>query len=165
MAADVGLFSETDFPPPIKEALVREGLDRQTGLAFRIAHKALSSHVERVERSVYALDPAEMGTFDLVHVADLLLHLENPLGALRAIRQVTHGSALIADCFDPRLNGDVTRYLGGWASVPMWLPSLDTLAQMILDAGFSDVQLRMVYTLGQGNLPGGHHRASLLATA
>ena len=165
VAADVGRFSQIDFPPPIRDALVREGLDRQTGLGFQIAHEALKSHVQRVERSVYDLDPTEMGTFDLVHVADLLLHLENPLRALRAIRQVTHGSALIADCFDPRLSGDVTRYLGGWANVPWWLPSLDTLAQMIVDAGFSDVQLRMVYTLGEGGRSGGHHRASLVATA
>lgn len=164
VATDVGRFSESDFPPPVREVLVGEGLDRETGTGFRIAHRALKSKVERIERSVYELDPEDLGTFDLVHVADLLLHLESPLAALRSIRRVTSGMALITDCFDPKLDGEVTRYLGGWASVPWWLPSLDTLAQMVLDAGFSDVELQMVYTLGEGNIPGGHHRASLLAT-
>lgn len=164
VATDVARFSESDFPPPVREVLVREDLDRETGTGFRIAHKALKSKVDRVVRSVYELDPEDLGTFDLVHVADLLLHLESPLAALRSIRRVTGRAALITDCFDPNLDGDVTRYLGGWASVPWWLPSLDTLVQMILDAGFSDVELQMVYTLGEGNMPGGHHRASLLAT-
>ncbi len=70
VAADVGRFSQIDLPPPVRDALVREGLDRQTGLGFQIAHEALKSHVKRVEHSVYDLDPTEMGTFDLVHVAD-----------------------------------------------------------------------------------------------
>ncbi|MDQ3461757.1 MAG: hypothetical protein M3471_01780 [Actinomycetota bacterium] len=145
---DVARFSDSDFPPAVKEAIVAEGLDRETGAAFRLAHQALHSSVERIVRSVYEFDPGTIGTFDVVNVGDLLLHLENPLAALRSIRSVTAGVALIADCFDPNIASGLTRYLGGWASVPMWLPSIDALG--VVDAGFSGVEVRAVYTEGTG---------------
>jgi tRNA (mo5U34)-methyltransferase len=165
LAADIGRFSACDFPPQVRAALLNEGLDRDTDAGFKLAHEALHSRINKVERSVYDLDSTDLGTFDLVHVADLLLHLERPLSALRAIRGVTHGQALIVDCFDPNLESGTTRYLGAWKDVPWWLPSLDTLAQMVLDAGFSDVELRLVYTLAHRHEIRGHWRASLLATA
>lgn len=164
VAADIPRFSACDFPPAVRQALVEEGLDRETGLGFSLAHEALGSNVRRVERSIYDLDPADLGTFDLVHVADLLIHLERPLAALRAVRSVTHGTALIADCFDPDLEPGTVRYMGAWTDVPWWLPSLETLAQMVLDAGFASVSLRMVYALASKGDERGHWRASLVAT-
>lgn len=164
-ATDIDRFSACDFPPSVRSLIVEHGLDRRTSLGFQIAHKALGSKVDRIVCNVYDLDPANIGTFDLVHVADLLLHLENPLAALRAIRAVTGGQALISDCFDPDLEPGTTRYLGGWADVPWWLPSLETLTQMVVDAGFTDVTLQSVYTLAPRDERGrGHWRALLLAT-
>ena len=164
VAADISRFSACDFPPAVRHALVEQGLDRDTGLGFKLAHEALGSNVRRVERSIYDLDPADLGTFDFVHVADLLIHLERPLAALRAVRSVTHGTALIADCFDPDLEPGAVRYLGAWTDVPWWLPSLETLAQMVVDAGFASVSLRMVYALASKGDERGHWRASLVAT-
>ena len=164
VAADIAQFSACDFPPPVRQALVDQGLDRDTGLGFKLAHEALGSKVRRIERSIYDLDPADIGTFDLVHVADLLIHLERPLAALRAVRSVTHGTALIADCFDPKLEAGAVRYMGAWTDVPWWLPSLETLGQMVIDAGFASVELRMVYALASKGEERGHWRASLVAT-
>lgn len=164
VAADIERFSSCDFPPQVRQALIEQGLDRDTGLGFRLAHEALSSKVRRVERSIYDLDPDDIGTFDLVHVADLLIHLERPLAALRAVRSVTQGSALIADCFDPNLQPGVVRYMGAWTDSPWWLPSLETLGQMVLDAGFATVELRLVYALACKGEERGHWRASLVAT-
>jgi tRNA (mo5U34)-methyltransferase len=165
VATDVDRFSECDYPPPVKTLLLEEDLDRKTSLGFEIAHHALSSKVERRVRDVYDLNVADDGTFDLVHVADLLLHLQDPLAALQAIRSVTTGRAFIADCFDPDLESGTSRYFGGWCSVPFWLPSLETLAQMVIDAGFSDVSVKAVYTLAPKHERGrGYRRALLLAT-
>ena len=164
VAADINRFSASDFPPQVRQALVEQGLDRDTGLGFGLAHKMLGSKVERIERSIYDLDPADIGTFDLVHVADLLIHLERPLAALRAVRSVTRGKALIADCFDPGVESGTVRYLGAWTDVPWWLPSLETLGQMVLDAGFASVELRLVYALASRGEQRGHWRASLVAT-
>ncbi len=165
VAADIPRFSACDLPPQVRNALLKAELDRDTGAGFDLVHAALESKVTKLERTVYDLDPTEVGTFDLVHVADLLLHLERPLDALRAIHRVTRGKALIADCFDPTLEGGLVNYMGAWSDVPWWLPSLDTLAQMVIDAGFSDVELRLVYALANCHEERGHWRASLLATA
>jgi tRNA (mo5U34)-methyltransferase len=163
-ATDVSRISELDLPLQLREVLSQEALDARTGAGFAIAHDALGSKVRRLEKNVYDLNPRDMGTFDLVHVADLLLHLENPLRALRAIRSVTDGSAHITDCFDPHLSGNgLTRYGGGWNSMCWWTPSLDTLGQMILDAGFASVDLHAVYTLRSPGMPDGPRRATFVA--
>src|SRR4051812_43868771 len=65
--------------------------------AFETAHRALGSTVQRVYRSVYDLDPAQQGEFDVVVVGPLLLHLRDPVGALRAIRACTRGRLIVND--------------------------------------------------------------------
>jgi SAM-dependent methyltransferase len=103
---------------------------------------------------VYDLEPERVGTFDLVHAGDILLHLERPLEALRCMHGVLApaGVAMIADVVDPELPASpdghhLVRYHGGWNTVHWWTPSIDALAQMMVDAGFSDVSLRLVYKL------------------
>jgi hypothetical protein len=56
--------------------------------AFSLAREALGSNVELRYVSVYDLDPGEHGTFDLAVIGTLLLHLRDPIAALRAIRRV-----------------------------------------------------------------------------
>ncbi|MDQ6910196.1 MAG: class I SAM-dependent methyltransferase [Actinomycetota bacterium] len=163
VGVDVARIQDHDLPVPIREAMIREGIDRATGEGFELAHQALGSRVKRVEASVYDLDPTRVGKFDLVHLADLLLHLENPLAALRKVRGVTRESALIVDCFDPTIDSGLSQYLGGWSAVTWWRPSLETLAQMIIDSGFSEVKVNRIYRLGSRHAPG-PWRASLLAS-
>ena len=72
--------------------------DLQTGrAAFELAREALGSSVDRRPMSVYDLDPDVVGTFDFAVIGTLLLHLRDPVGALRAIRRVVHGTLLVAD--------------------------------------------------------------------
>jgi tRNA (mo5U34)-methyltransferase len=162
-AVDVERGSDHDFPPPVRDALLREGLDWVTGAGFEIAHRALRSKVKRVTTSIYDLNPGDIGLFDLVHVGDVLVHLENPIAALRRIRSVTSGQALISDVVWPELAGHVTCYQGGWNSVTWWLPSVDTLAQMVIDAGFSDVRLHATYRLALTDQRAGSWHAILKA--
>ncbi|HEX8770333.1 MAG TPA: methyltransferase domain-containing protein [Acidimicrobiales bacterium] len=163
-ALDIGRISHCDMPSDLRRSFLSEGLDRDTGEGFHLAHEALRSNVKRVECSVYDLNPSVLGTFDFVHAGDLLLHLENPISALRAIRSVTEGRALISDCVDPALGPGLTTYHGGWSSLVWWMPSLDTLGQMIRDVGFSDVSVQAFYSLGSANAINTVWRASLLAT-
>lgn len=168
VAVDIDRLSSLDLPPQLRSAIVADGLDRESGQGFSLAHRALNSKVQRVVSSVYDLDPAALGTFDLVHVADLLLHLERPLDALRHIRSVTRGTALIADVIDlhlKRSDNQLVQYLGGWWSAMWWIPSLDALAQMVLDAGFSRVRLHTVYNLAGVHEHDGLWRAVLIADA
>ena len=166
-AVDLEWLSQVDFPPKVREMMIAQGLDQRLGLGFTIAAEALGSKVKRHRESLYDMDPDRMGTFDLVHIADVLLHLERPLDALRAVRRVTSGEALIVDTYNPTLDDPsgrtLTHYVGGWWDVTWWLPSLDTLAQMVIDAGFSDVQLHKIYTIAKRGETGGYWRAILKA--
>lgn len=164
-AIDLDRASQTDMPPAARALILERGIDMQFGRGFALAKEARHSNVERVVCSIYDLDPAQLGTFDFVHMADVLLHLERPLEALRHLRSITapDGEALIADSIAPDLEGKVTEYLGGWHGVVWWRPSLDTLAQMIIDAGFGSVELRQIYNLAEHPYRVGEWRAVLSA--
>jgi len=105
-----------------------------------------------VRRNLYAMDPADLGTFDFVHMADVLLHLRNPLDVLRRLRTLTApgGTAVITDVYDPALDGMVARYRGGFENLIWWTPSLDCLVQLVLDAGFGTVDVTTTYTIPGG---------------
>ena len=149
-AVDVAMISELDYPAGVGEMIRATGVDIPVGRGFAVAHKLLKSNVEKVVSNIYALHPATHGTFDFVHIADLLLHLREPLRALERVRSVTGGRALIVDVFDPYEPPGHTAYLGGWDGVRWWRPSLQTLTQMVLDAGFSRVRLERVFNLAHG---------------
>ena len=63
------------------------------GLAARI----LDSKVEWRPLSVYDLDPAVIGTFDVITCGTLLLHLRDPIRALEAVRSVCSGYFLSSE--------------------------------------------------------------------
>jgi tRNA (mo5U34)-methyltransferase len=151
-AIDIAHISAADFPPAAREQMRAEGVDIELGKGFALARKALGSQVERVPLNVYELDPSKIGTFDIVHVGDLLIHLENPLAALRSIRSVTQKHAYLTEVFLPELAGEeplLVEYAGGWEALIWTRPSLDALAQMVIDAGFREVRVRTVYRLAQ----------------
>jgi tRNA (mo5U34)-methyltransferase len=89
VAIDLERPSEWDWPARPPAALAAAGaVAEQRKAAFSLAREARSSAVELRYVSVYDLDPAEHGTFDLAVIGTLLLHLRDPIGALRAIRRV-----------------------------------------------------------------------------
>ena len=144
-ALDIGHLSDTDLPRAQQLALAGSGLDQRLGGGFELARDALGSSVERKVSNVYALNPDEFGTFDLVHFSDVLQHLERPTEALRAVRSVTAGRLMVVVGFDPGLgDASVVRYHGGWDDATWWIPSMRVAGQWIVDAGFTD--LRVVST-------------------
>ena len=166
-ALDIPRWSELDHPTALRGYLLARGIDGETGAGFRLAAGLLDSKVDRVTGNVYDLSPDSIGTFDLVHVGDLLLHLRDPLRALERIRSVTAGRAMIVDSVSDDLPSApgryITEYLGGWRDTVWWLPSVQTLAQMVIDAGFADVRLQQMFRLDLKFAPGAW-RAILHAT-
>jgi tRNA (mo5U34)-methyltransferase len=152
-ALDIERLSDLDLPPALRQGVLESGADSAFEFHFDEAHQRLGSSVRLLRGSVFTLDPGELGTFDLVHCGDLLVHLERPLEALRRLRAVTAGEALIADVvsFHP---GTLIEYRGGWEAVSWWLPSVSALAQMVHDAGFREVEVRAVYRLDMRGEPG-----------
>ena len=149
-AVDIDQLLDTDLPPRYKQAIRDANLDQRLGGGFEIARKSLGSKVDRIVRNVYELDPADIGTYDIVHFADVSLHLERPLEAFRRIRSVTGERAIIVDAYNPELDRDtrtLTEYLGGWPNATWWAPGLNTFAQMVLDAGFSSVRVQTAYRI------------------
>ena len=89
--------SEADWPVT-SPAVAREAIGRRKeGDGFTIAHDLLGSSVERLEMSVYDLDPEVVGTFDFVYVGSLLIHLRDPVRALERVRSVCRGRLLLVD--------------------------------------------------------------------
>jgi tRNA (mo5U34)-methyltransferase len=148
-ALDVETTSDLDLPARAAEVAAARGLSHPIGNGFAIAHRALGSSVERIGGTVYDLEPDRMGRFDLVHSGDLLCHLRDPCRALERIRSVTSGTgeALLAEVYDPSVESGMVKYNGGWEMVGWWVPSLDTLVQWVVDAGFSSVEVVTVYNL------------------
>jgi len=131
--------------PQAAPAAVIETLDarKRGGEGFLVAHEALRSSVTRLERSVYELDPEELGEFDLVYVGSLLLHLRDPVRALERVRRVCRGQLLVLDAIDPVLSVTHPRTplarLDGVGRPWWWLPNVAGLRQMVSVAGFEVV--------------------------
>jgi tRNA (mo5U34)-methyltransferase len=169
-AVDLHSSLELDLPPQVL-ALLRTMPPRPRGGRFREAHARLASKVRYVDQSVYAMDQYTLGQFDLVHAGDILLHLERPLEALRRFRDVVDvgGTLILSDVVDPELPARdgmefTTKYLGGWETTTWWYPSIDTLGQMIIDAGFNSVETHLVYMLPSRGRSEGPWRAVFRAT-
>ncbi len=124
---DVGAFDGG-----LSFACERRGADEVVALdvvkheTFAFAHTALESKVRFEAGNAYDLDPARLGTFDLVIFAGVLYHLRYPLLGLDRLRAVatrdvhveTHTARLplrrAAAVFYERdeLNGDYTNWFG-----------------------------------------------------
>jgi tRNA (mo5U34)-methyltransferase len=157
VACDVRDPAEWDWPHA-STAATREALvdGRVPGAAFEVARAALGSRVEHRTLSVYDLSPAEVGSFDVVYVGSLLLHLRDPVGALERVRSVCTGELVLADAVDGRLERWGRRHpravLDGRGRPWWWSPNAAALARMVEAAGFEVVErprrLRIPYGAG-----------------
>ena len=76
----------------------------RAGQRFKLASRVLKSRVKRLECSVYELDPALHGTFDVVFCGTLLIHLRDPVLALERMRGVCKGELVMVECVDACLD-------------------------------------------------------------
>ena len=133
-----------DWPLDSDPATVEEvGRRKGRGEGFEVAARALGSSVRRVERSIYDLDPEVDGSFDVVYLGSLLLHLRDPLRALTALRSVLRpdGQLLVVDAVDLPLTLSLPRVpvavLDGVGRPWWWKANLAGLARMVSCSGFT----------------------------
>ena len=167
VALDIEDPARWDWPPR-----TRGGAERQArptleafkagGRAFALARDALGSRVERLDESVYALDPERHGTFDFVFLGSLLLHLRDPVAALDRVRAVCGGEAVIAETVElvpsllrPRTP---TARLDGGERPWWWIPNVAGFHRMLHSAGFEILERSGLYFLPRG---AAHPRTSL----
>jgi SAM-dependent methyltransferase len=119
--------------------------DAETALVAQII-RTFQLNIDFVSKNIYDLDES-FGQFDLVICGSLLLHLPDPVGALRALRAVT-GDRLIlssaATSDSATTDQPVCHFFGDRASVAeywyYWGFSAFGLERMLMAAGFSRVE-------------------------
>ena len=141
VAVDVRDPQQWDWPPNSDAGVVSALAARQRkGEGFELAHRALRSRVRFLERSIYDLDPEELGRFDLVYLGSLLLHLRDPVRALDRVRGVCAGRLLLVDTIEATLSLAFPRRpvarLDGNGRPWWWQANAAGLRRMVEAAGF-----------------------------
>jgi tRNA (mo5U34)-methyltransferase len=114
---------------------------------FDLAREALGSRVEPVVADFMHVEPAELGTFDVVLFLGVLYHLRHPLAALERLAALTGELAVIeteAAVFPRARNRALCEFVEhehkgdptNW-----WLPNERALAALCRSAGFADVRV------------------------
>jgi tRNA (mo5U34)-methyltransferase len=176
IAIDVEDHLKWDWPPDYREA----GLPRDPGFSgppkgsgLRLAAELTGSKVEYHEMSIYELDPATIGTFDVVVCGSLLLHLRDPLRALEAVRAVTAGHFLSSEQIELWLTivgrgRPLYKLDGSGGFCQWWLPNAAGHRRMLYAAGFEVEQASRPYVVGFNRHPlpprTPRHRARRVAT-
>jgi tRNA (mo5U34)-methyltransferase len=141
IAIDVPHPAQWDWPINSTPAVFEEVSRRRPGLGFEIAQRTLQSEVQRLELSVYDLDPARVGTFDFVYLGSLLLHLRDPVRALERVRSVCRGDLMVVDAVDLALSMLSPRRpvaeLDGRGRPWWWKPNLAGLKRLVEAANFT----------------------------
>nr|WP_236598972.1 class I SAM-dependent methyltransferase [Ramlibacter monticola] len=106
LAIDVDDPWQLDLPQEVRDRDIEE-LRRSAARRkkrFEMAAAARSSRVRRIACSVYDLDPAMHGVFDVIFCGTLLIHLRDPVRALRRIAGVCAGELMLLETVDARLD-------------------------------------------------------------
>lgn len=125
-----------------EEVLEQVGRRKGAGRGFEIVQEALGSTVRRIELSVYDLDPDTVGTFDVVYLGSILLHLRDPVRALERVRTVCSGDLIVVDAVDLPLSTMTRRpvaVLDGRDRPWWWKPNVAGLVRMVEAGGFQVV--------------------------
>jgi tRNA (mo5U34)-methyltransferase len=140
-AIDILDDSRWDWPV-LSRAAQHAAIERRkdAGKGFLIASQVLRSKVNRIDCSVYDLNPETHGEFDLVYLGSLLLHLRDPVLALERVRSVCRGQLLSVDGIDLPLTilqpHRATTYLEA-TDRPYWhRPNLRGFARLVRAGGF-----------------------------
>lgn len=129
---------------------------KNDGAGFRLAKEALGSSVDRIDCSVYELDPATHGPFDFAFIGSLLLHLRDPVRALDRIRSVLveDGTLVLAETIEyvPSLLRPRTAYarLEGLDESWWWQPNVAAVRRMVRSAGFEIEEQTGIYWMPLG---------------
>ena len=155
VAIDIDDQTKWDWPPdnPPVPANRQPGMSgAATGGGFRLVAEAKRSAVQWRPMSIYDLDPDTIGTFDVVTIGTLLLHLREPVRALEAVRRVCSGVVMSSEQIDlwTTLLGrhrPLVRLNGSGPFCQWWLPSAAGHAQMFWAAGFEMTELSKHYVV------------------
>jgi tRNA (mo5U34)-methyltransferase len=112
---------------------------------FAVAADLLGSRVTYLQRNLYQLTTADLGTFDLVLFLGLLYHLPDPLGALRIVRQLARQrmylESVVLDFGGDTETLPLMRFFAGasWNGDPTnyWGPNVRCVEDLLAESGFA----------------------------
>lgn len=144
VALDVPDLAEVDHPP---EAQADATFDRsQTSeqprpAGFDLLHELFTSKVQWRAGNIYDVSQDDLGTFDVVVIGSLLVHLRDPVRALDAVRSVVGGELLVADYIHTPVTMHSRRrplfeLRGEGRDFQWWLPSDAGMRQLLRVGGF-----------------------------
>lgn len=167
---DLDRAEDLDWPPRLSESGTRReegGFPLADGTAFRLAREALGSSVERLPISAYEVTPETVGTFDLVLVGSVLVHMRDPMLALERLASVCTGRLILCEPYARRLRlvpfGRAVEFTGESPYMTWWIPSVRAWSSMVRCAGFDDVTPRGRFNMHFSDMPGGVHHVVLHA--
>lgn len=159
LAIDVPDEDSLDFPVPLKRTGRRMPFQVRRP-SFDVAKEALGSRVRREFISVYDVHPGRIGTFDLVMLGSLLVHLRDPVGALMALYRVCRREIIVVEEYDRWLEllgrrRPLARLQAISPHLTWWVPNKACLADMMRAAGFVDVRVGATFLLPYNGKKGG----------
>lgn len=166
--AELPTWADHDAGPDLREQFKHypESTNEYHRGAFGFAIQARGSRIERHFCNVYDLSPEQVGTFDIVFCASVLLHLTDPLRAIYAIRRVCREQAILCTAIDTHehvAHEPRALFVGTPTGQAFWLPTMTCLEHMALAAGFARVERVATFVLtsidGKYSTPHGTVRA------
>jgi tRNA (mo5U34)-methyltransferase len=163
VAVDLPDMQDIDWPPEVRaHPDANPTLDEATQprpAGFELVKELLGSNVQWKGLSIYDLHPDVVGTFDLVIVGSLLVHLRDPVRALDAVRSVVApagGQLLAVDYIHPPVNvlgrgRPLFELRGEGNDFQWWLASDRGLQQLLKVAGFSIDEMSRHFLLRPGS--------------
>ena len=169
VALDLPDVSQVDYPPEVRaDRSFNPSPPGQPSrnAGFHLVHEALDSAVIFRPGNVYDLDPADVGTFDVVTMGSLLLHLRDPVRALDAVRAITSmdGFFLSIDFIHPNAQLRSRRTplfeLRGEGSDFQWWLANDAGCRQLLRVGGFDIDATSPFFLLRPGDPAEAHGES-----
>lgn len=149
VAVDVPDHEDWDWPIDARAGAIGALRDPSVagppkGTGFRLLAELTGSKVDWRPINIYDLDPEVVGTFDVVVVGSLLLHLQNPVRAMEAVRSVTDGVVLSSDQVELWLSivgrgKPLAKLRGTGRTCQWWNYNSAAHRQILWSAGFEEV--------------------------
>lgn len=145
VAIDIEDHEHWDWPADARAELGASRLPAMTGppkgAGFRLVHELIDSKVDWRACNIYDVSPELLGEFDVVVVGSMLIHLQNPVKALEAVRTVCAGEFFSCDQIDPWLSilgrgKPLARLLGTGSECQWWQYNAAGHARILYSAGF-----------------------------
>jgi tRNA (mo5U34)-methyltransferase len=164
VALDVPDLAGIDYPPEVRARTDFDFSQTKTQprpAGFHLIHEILDSKVEWKAGNIYDLDPDVHGTFDVVILGSLLVHLRDPVRALDAVRKVTSGVLLSVDHLHPPVQllplrqRPLFQLRGMGEDFQWWLPNDAGARHLLYVGGFAVEKTSPLFLLrhGAGDTP------------